>query len=178
MAYDFQVSSGLAYIKDLTVQTLRGVSDSITNAMVSSSAAIASSKLLNRIQLVYSQEDGSTVAATSGDGYPIYVCDKTNGATVKKVTAFCMDAPSGGGTEEITIDVKYADDDPTAATSILSSTISISDSQADYEPVNGTISTSDLSQGDTLMVTVAVAGSGGTQGQGLVVQVEVEEAGS
>lgn len=179
MAYDMEVRTGAAYIYDLTVKTIRGLAGMITNAMVSSSAAIASSKLVNRIQCVYQQADGANVASTSGDGAAVYVCDKTNGATIKKFTACCQDVGAGGSpAHNIAIDLFMWDDSAGSAASVLSADINITESEADYEFVNGTLSTTDMDVGDVLLVKVAVTGSGGTNPQGLVVQVEVDEEGA
>jgi len=179
MAYIFVVKDGEAFIQDLAFETVRlapGASGSITNAMVSSSAAIAVSKQVNRVLAEYRVADGTNVAATSGDGVPIYTCTQTNGATLKSVTVVCPDAPSGGDLA-FSVDVQKADESAAAAT-VLSGTISYSSTQSDYEQESGTISTATIDDGDTLLVQVAVSGSTGTQGQGLIVQLEIEEAGS
>ena len=77
--------------------------------------------------------------------------------------------------KQFTVDLKKCNQgSPTPAT-ILSSAITYSSSQADCEVVAGTISSGTLADGDTLVVEVAVSGSTGTQGQGLVVTVTVRE---
>ncbi len=180
MAYEFKLNSDVeAFIHNLTVSTLNIVSGAagwVTNAMVSSSAAIAVSKLVNRVLAEYRVADGTNVAATSGDGVPIYTCTQAGGATLKSVTVVCPDAPSGGDLA-FTVDVHKADVGAAAAT-VLSGAISYSSTQSDYEQESGTISTATIDDGDTLLVVVAVSGSTGTQGQGLIVQVEFEEAGA
>lgn len=179
MGYIFTAKDGLSFVEDLTFETLRlapGASGTLDNSMVSASAAIAASKLINRVQVEYRVADGTNVAATSGDGVPVYTCTKTNGATLKAVTVVCPDAPSGGDLA-FTVDVHKADVSAAAAT-VLSGTISYSSTQSDYEQESGTISTATIDDGDTLLVVVAVSGSTGTQGQGLIVQIEIEEAGS
>lgn len=177
--YDFEIRTGTAYIYDLTVKTLRGLAGIITDAMISASAAIASSKLVNRLQCVYQQADGANVASTSGDGVAVYACDKSNGATIQKVTACCQDVGSGGTpAHNIEIDVQMWDDSAGTAATILSETINITESEADYEFVNGTLSTTAMDPGDVLLVKVTVTGSGGTNPQGLIVQLEVDEEGA
>ena len=182
MAYDFTVRDGLAYIEDLTFKTLRlaaGATASITNAMISASAAIASSKLVNRVQATYSQLDGAAVASTTGEGYAIYTADKTSGATIRKVSALCQDVGSGGDpVHNIEIDIKKWDESGSALATVLSATIDITESESDYETVNGTLSDTAMDTGDVLVVQVTVTGAGGTAMQGLLVQVEVDEAGS
>lgn len=181
MAYQFNVPEGLSNIYDLTVGTLRGCVGMVTNAMVNAAAGIASSKLVNRHVCVYQQQDGANVASTTGEGACVYVCDKTNGATVKKVTALCQDIGSGGGpVYNIAIDVKKYDISGTALASVLTAAFNVTESEADYEMVNGTLDSAEVAMdsGDSLVVQVTYTGSGGTDMQGLIVQVEVDEEGS
>lgn len=178
MAYNLS-AKGASYIEDLTVKVLTfaaGVAGTITNAMISASAAIATSKLINRVLAEYRVPDGTTVAVTSGDGVPIYTCNKTEGATLKAVTVVCPDAPSGGDLA-FQVDI-YKADVAAAAATVLSGTISYSSTQSDYEQEVGTISNATIDDGDTYLARVTVSGSSGIQGQGLLVQVEIEEAGS
>lgn len=170
---------GSWYIQNLEAGSIAFSSGSMTNAAISASAAIASSKLVNRIQCVYQQADGADVASTAGDGIAVYACDKANGATIKKLTACCQDVGSGGSpAHNIAIDLFMWDDSAGSAASVLSADIDITESEADYEFVNGTLSTTAMALGDVLLVQVTVSGSGGTAPQGLLVQVEVDEAGS
>lgn len=177
MAFDFQ-ATGLSFIKDLTVQTVRqsGSTGWLTNAFVATGAAIAASKLVNRVLALYNVTDGTTVAVTTGDGVPIYTCNKALGATLKAVTVVCPDAPSGGDLA-FQVDIHKADVAAGAAT-ILTGTIPYSTTQSDYEQEVGVIDTAAIDDGDTLLVVVTVSGSTGVQGQGLIVQLEIEEAGS
>jgi len=181
MAYN-SVLTGTVKIEDLVFETVAlapGAAGTITNSMVSPSAAIATSKQVNRVQANYSQADNSNVASTSGDGVAVYICDKADGATIKKVSALCQDVgASGAPAHNIEIDVKRYDYSGTSLASVLSAAFSITESEADYETVNGTLSVTDMDQGDVLVVTVTVTGSGGTAPQGLLVQVEIDEEGS
>lgn len=164
------------FIQTLYVNTISIPSGSITDASVAAGAAIDADKLTNRVHATYQQADGSNVASTSGDGVAVYACDKTNGATIKKVTALCMDTGSGGApVHNIAIDVFKWDDSAGTAATILSTDIDITESQNDYDLVNGTLSDTDMDTGDVLTVRVTVTGSGGTAPQGLLVQVEIDE---
>lgn len=179
MAFIFEVKGGLAFIEDLTFKTLRmaaGATASITDVMISASAAIAASKLINRVLAEYRVQDATTVVVTAGDGEPIYTCTKTGGATLKAVTVVSPTAPTGGDLD-FDVDIQKADIGAGAAT-VLSATINYSATQSDYEQELGTITTATIDQGDTLLVVVTVSGSTGTQGKGLIVQLEIEEAGS
>ena len=175
MAYDYQFRSGMGYALDLTISTLRGCAGQVTNAMVSASAAIASSKLVNRVQAVYQQTDGANITDTTGEGVPIYVCDKTNGATIKKVSALVPDVGDTDAT--VAVQVHKYDLSTTTLATILSADIDVTASEADYETVNGTISDTDMATGDVLMVQVVYTATG-VEHQGLMVQVEIDEEGS
>lgn len=170
---------GSWFIQTLEVGTFSYSTAALTNSAISSAAAIESSKLLNRIQCGYSQADGANVASTAGEGVVVYVCDKANGATIKKVSALCQDVGSGGTpAHNIAIEVKRWDESGSTLATVLSSAVNITESESDYETVNGTLTVTDMDLGDALVVQVTVTGSGGTNPQGLYVQVEVEEAGS
>jgi len=169
-----------AYFEDATIQALTLGSGQIEDAHIASGSDIDADKLQHRHILVYQQADGSDVTSTSGDGVPIFVGTASGGYTIESVTALSPDAPSGDGTESITVDLLEADDDPSAAATVLTSTAVIDKTVADYEPVAAVINATkaDRVTGDVLMVKVTVAGTGGTQGQGLLVQVVVVESGA
>ena len=95
-------------------------------------------------------------------------------ATILAIEVACVDSPSGGD-KAFTVDLKKADQDvPTPAT-VLSGVINYSSTQADCEVETGTISSSSLVAGDSLLAVIAVSGSTGVQGQGLIVTVWVDE---
>lgn len=176
MSYSNQ-SLGTSFIEDLTVNTLRGLPACIVNSMVNAAAAIASSKLVNRICPTYKVADGTDVASTGGDGVPVYVCSKTNGATLKGVHVVCPDAPSGGD-KTFTVDVKKAAAGSAAAT-MLTTPVTYPNATADYTVrADVTPATTAIANGDTLLVVVTASGSTGTQGQGLCVLLDIDEAGS
>lgn len=177
MSYDFTLGTGK--IVSAAIGTLTGCVGQITNAMINASAAIATSKQVNRIIKTYEQADGSNVASTSGDGVAVYKCNKADGATIKEFLAFCQDVGSGGSpAHNIAIDLFMHDYSAGTSASVLSADIDITESESDYEIVEGTLSTTDMDTGDVLFVKVTVTGSGGTAPQGLCVQVEVDEEGS
>lgn len=165
---------GEGFISTLVCNTITIGTASITDANVVAGTGIAASKLEHRVHAKYVVADGTTVAATSGDGVPIYVCTKTGGATIKSVSVICPDAPSGGDLT-FTVDVKYANDTPTAATTILTGVVTYPNATSDYTVKTGTLAVTALASGDMLLAVVAVSGSTGTQGQGLLVQVEIDE---
>jgi len=143
----------------------------IKNADVSTSAEILASKMQHRFAVTYWQADGTAVAAAI---VPIYTVRGAT-ATVQAIEVQCVDAPSGGDLA-FSVDLLVADvGTPTPAT-ILTGTVAYSATQTDCEVEVGTISSASLTDGDMLLVQVAVSGSTGTQGQGLIVTVTLDEA--
>lgn len=164
------------FIQTLYVNTISIPSGSITDASVAAGAAISASKTVNRYYIPYSQEDGSNTASTSGEGVGLYTCRTTNGTTIEKVVAWCPDVGSGGApAHNIAVEVKKYDWSGTSLGTILSSAINITEAQADYADVEGTLSDTDMDTGDKLMLQVTVTGSGGTAMQGLHVGIIVAE---
>jgi len=148
----------------------------ITNAMVNAAAAIAATKVVHQFPVSYKVPDGTTVAATSGDGVPIHIVNASGGATLVAVEVSCTDAPSGGDLT-FTVDIQKADAAAAAAT-VMTSVITYPNATADYTVRPGTITTSAFDDGDTVLVQVAVSGSTGTQGEGLIVTCWFQEASS
>lgn len=146
--------------------------NTITDAMINASAEIAASKQVHYHPLHFSVCDGADVASTTGDGISIHTV-KGATATVKAVQVICNDAPSGGD-KAFTVDVKKAGSG-VSPTSILTGTIAVANGSTDYAVASGTIASPALTVGQTLLVVVAVSGSTGTQGQGLSVNVWLEE---
>jgi len=167
---------GSWYIQQLEAGSVSFSSGTLTNAAIAATAAIAASKLVNRVLARYQLADGADIAATGGDGFVIYTNNCAGAATLKSVTVVCPDAPSGGD-KAFTVDVKKAANG-TAATTVLSSPVAYSATQADYEQEAGALSVTSIPAGHTLLAVVAVSGSTGNQGQGLLVQCEIEEPGT
>lgn len=157
----------------LTSTTASLPAGTVTNAMVNGSAAIEATKLIHQFCAQYIVADGTNVAATSGDGVPIHTVYGSS-CTVAAVEVVCPDAPSGGDLK-FTVDVGYANAS-TAYTSILTAVVDYANGTTDYTALPGTLDTTSLSAEDTIMVKVAVSGSTGTQGQGLIVNVWLREA--
>ncbi|MFO8012611.1 MAG: hypothetical protein R6X20_04805 [Phycisphaerae bacterium] len=155
----------------LTAQEMNIPDGTVDDDDVEAGAGLSASKLEHQHALTYKQDDGSDVVAAVA---PLWTCRGTT-ATVVAVEAVCIDAPSGGGTEQISVDLKKCNQASPSPASILTGTIDIDDSIADCEVVAGSINTASLADGDTLVADVSVSGTGGTQEQGLVVTVTVRE---
>ena len=137
---------------------------------VAAAAGIEATKLEHQHAIHYWQADGTAIAAAI---VPVHTVRGTT-ATIIGIDVVCVDAPSGGDLA-FSVDLLVADVvAPTPAT-VLSAPVAYSETQTDCEVESGTIASATLADGDTLLVQVAVTGSTGTQGQGLIVTVTVRE---
>ena len=154
----------------LTVSGALSLTTGITNSDVGATAAIAATKLQHQHHISYHQVDGSAVVAAIA---PVYTCRGAT-ATVVGFEVACIDAPSGGDLK-FTVDLyKFDADTPTPAT-ILTGVVDYVNATPDGTVLAGTIDTAALVVGDSVAVIVAVAGSTGTQGQGMVATITVRE---
>jgi len=144
--------------------------DCVGDDQIEEAADLDASKLEHQFPITYSQADGSDIVAAI---VPIYTCRGTT-AEVIDVEVVCIDAPEGGD-KKFTVDIKKCDQSTPTPATILTAVVDYSSTQADCEVEVATISDADLTDGDTLVVVVAVSGSTGNQGQGLIVNVWIRE---
>lgn len=155
---------------EVSADTLQLKDGGIGNAKIASDAAIAATKLIHQVPIHYSQADGSDVVAAI---VPVHTVYGTTG-TIVGVEAVCVDAPSGGD-KKFTVDLKKCNaGSPTPAT-VLTGVIDYVNGTNDCTVLAGSISSASLADGDTLVVEIAVSGSTGSQGQGLIVTVTIQE---
>jgi hypothetical protein len=143
---------------------------SIGNAAISAAAGIVATKLQHQHTLNYRQNDGSDVVAAI---VPLMIV-RGVAAEVVDIEVVCIDAPSGGD-KTFTVDLGVSNAASPAPATILTTPRTYPNATADATVLVGSIATAALAAGDTLVLTVAVSGSTGTQGQGLVVTVTVRE---
>jgi hypothetical protein len=169
MALLSQIRSDLYIQGALSAQSIQYPNGSIVNEDINALAAIDASKMTHRYAVAYSQADGSDVAAAI---VPVHIVRGTT-ATIEDIEVVCVDAPSGGD-KTFTVDVQYGNAS-SALASVLSSAITYPNGTADLTVRSGTLTTTSLSAADTLVVVVAVSGSTGSQGQGLIVNIALTE---
>jgi hypothetical protein len=128
---------------------------------------IPASKLDGEYSLTLSQT-GTIAAATQY----LKAIHGTAGAVVALDAAITETLPSGDHT--VTIDLQKSTGAGAFAT-ILSATLVFNSSSTLRTVVAGSIASADLVAGDLLKLTVAVAGSTGAQGAGLIVTVTINE---
>ena len=142
---------------------------SITNASIAAAAAIDSSKVIHKFPIRYTQSGGTAVVA--GNNMLHTVVGAT--ATIESIEAI-IETPADDASRTIEIDL-LAGNASSAFASVLSATVDFANTDAARTVKTGTISSASLTDGDSLKLTVAVAGGSGNQAQGLLVTVCVSE---
>lgn len=143
----------------------------LTDAMVASGANIDADKLEHRHHIGYDQAGGSDVVSATR---MLYIA--RGAATIKKITARVTTAPTGGD-KQFTVDVQKAANGSSSWSSLLSTVITFSSADSNNTKEDGTLIGSPvLSAGDALRVVITPSGSTGSQGQGMVVSVHLDES--
>lgn len=151
---------------NLSCSTFSAPASCIGNAAVSAGAGIDADKLQHQHAKHYSQAHGSVVASAT------VVVHTVKGATgvLRSIDAVLTSACAGAAT--ITVDVYK---NSTSTGSLLSATISFSSSDAAWTEKAGTITSPNLVDGDNLVLVVVATAGGGTIGQGLSVELRIDE---
>ena len=145
-------------------------SDTVKNDNVTSGADIDADKLEHQHAIEYQQADGSDVVAAT---VPIHIVRGVSGMIVD-IEVVCQHSPSGGDLA-FTVDLQKANEGSPVLTTVLTGVITIDSTISEYEVEPGTINLANLAAGDTLALVIAVSGSTGSQGQGLIVTTTIRE---
>lgn len=140
---------------------------SVDNADVSATANIAGGKM--QMSQSYRHTQTGTIAAATEY---LSITRGTTGTIVSLEAALTEQVPSGDKT--VTIDLQKGNQS-TAFATVLSSTLTLDNTNALREVNEATITTTALADGDQLKLTVAIAGSTGDDPQGLCVDVRIYE---
>lgn len=165
------INNTRVYTAAVTLKSVSLPASCVNESQLTAGQNFAADKFMQRHVIPYYQADGSDVAAAI---VPIHIVKGATG-TIKAFEVACVDAPAGGGDKEFTVDLKIANEGTPTPASVLTAVVTIDDTIADCEVVAGTIDSADLADGDMLLVVVAVSGSTGDQGQGLIVTLTVDE---
>lgn len=168
MALAGSVSGDYQVLGRLIAQSLSLATPSVNNAMITSDANIAGTKVQGKHKKTLSQA-GTVVAATQY----VAILGGATGA-VMSVRAAITETIATGADRTVTIDVQKSTGAGAFGT-ILTSTIVFNDGSVLRTVSTATINDTTLVAGDILKITVAVAGAAGNQAQGLVVEVEYRE---
>lgn len=154
----------------LVVTTMDLPASSVADASVAPNAAIQVTKIRHLITATHKEDDETDAIDRI---VPLYIAKGTS--TIRSVTAGCLTAPTSGS-EAVTIDVKKGSVSVSPA-SILSTTMSITTSDADRVVKSGTLAVTALSNEDYLVVDINVSGDDSNVGcQGLYIDVEIDTA--
>ena len=143
----------------------------VADLNVSATAAIDADKLQHRHALNYAQADGADVVSAT---QLLHVARAAG--TLKSVEVRVTTAPTGGD-KQFTVDVQQDSDGGGSWTTQLTGVITMSSADSDDTLEAGTlIGSPTLADGDALRVVVTASGTTGSQGQGVVVTVNLDEA--
>lgn len=160
------VIEGALYVRgEISSTSLDIPAGTIVNADVAAAAAVATTKLRHRNQLLFA--DGSGTTAATGSRI-IGIVEGTVGSIIE-VRACAITANLSGAT--VAVDIHKN------GSTVLSGTIALNDTQADLAVVDGTssISSAALARGDVLEVVLTATAGGGTLALGVAVQVTIDE---
>jgi hypothetical protein len=142
----------------------------VIDANVSPVAKIQASKLQHQHAVRHTQVAGADIASKTED---IYIVRGVSG-TVVGVQVAASTAPTGGN-KLFSVDLLKGSQASAFAT-LLTGVITYDNTKTNREVASGTlVGSPTVAAGDTLRIVVAASGSTGSQGQGLVVTVQVRE---
>lgn len=145
---------------------------SIDNAALRSGQNFDASKFEQQYKLNYNQVPGTAVVAATSD---LGIVRGATGLVIGLSAALTGTAISGGSDRTITIDLQKSTGGAAFAT-LLSGLLTLNASTVVRVAAAGSlIGSPTLVAGDLLRVVVALTGSTGTQGQGLVVSASIRE---
>lgn len=129
---------------------------------------VPASKVIHQYAVQYGQAGGTAVVAVTMGLHSSY-----KDGTIVAVQVTPLVAPTGGD-KAFTVDVKKGNQ-AGAFASVLSAVVTVDNTKADRQVLSGSLSSTSLSAGDTLEVVIATSGTTGTQGQGVLVTVTIQE---
>lgn len=147
----------------LTPQLLDIPPETVTDAAVSSSAAIAAGKLEHQHQPVYAQESDT---AAADEARIVHV---VRGATATLVSVAAGAVVPAVGNAEVEVDLLKN------GTTMLTGPITLDSGQIAYERVAGAFASGALVQGDVLEITIAGTAGTGTLPKGVFAAIVVRE---
>lgn len=145
---------------------------SITNAMIEDAAEIDVDKLQRRPTILYTQPAGSDVASETKIVHMVAAA-----GTIRKIRVRPGAAPAGGD-KQYTVDVKKAADGSGSFASVLDAVTTITSADTGHTSQDADLVASPtVAADDVLQIVVTASGSTGSQGQGLTVDILIDESG-
>lgn len=147
--------------------------ESVNSDAIQTGANLDSDKLESRISKTVVQAPGADVV--TGTSY-IFVARAAG--SIKSIKVRPLTAPTGGD-KNYTVDLKRAADGSGSFSTLLTGVITVNSSSVNQTAQNGTlIGSPALLAGDCVQVVITAGGSTGSQGQGVVIEVEINENGA
>jgi len=143
-------------------------SGSITEAALKSTFRLPAAKGIHHFGKEHRQLGGADVAAKTD---LIHIASYAGSVVAFKVVT--ITAPTGGD-KAFTVDLKKSTGGGAVAT-ILSAVVTVNSTSTSLVVQSGTISSADYVAGDIFEVVVAVSGSTGSQGQGVIAEAFFDE---
>lgn len=162
-----KVDSDLQVNGNLYATTMTLPDASVANANVKANAAIGATKLEHRYKITHDFGIDAT-AAPSADVYSVIFVAET-ACTVQFFKAAMVDT---GTSTDVSFDLQKASAGSTSYSSILSSTIDITNSTADNTLQVGTVSGASLAAGDSVRVFMDYTSATGATGPFVVLVVD------
>ena len=144
----------------------------IADSNIIDSADIEASKLEHRHSINYVQDGGTDIIAATKI---IHLCRAAG--IIKSIKVRPFTAPNGGD-KQFTVDVKKAVDGSSVFSTVLSAVIIVDDSSVDHTIQNGVlIGDPSILVGDAIQIVISISGTTGNQGQGIIVNINIDESG-
>jgi hypothetical protein len=144
--------------------------NSIGDTQANPGSPLGTSKTIHRHAVRQLQADGADVASQTTLAFLARAACTIIGAQIRLSTA-----PTGGN-KQFTVDVKKASSGSVSFSSILSAAVTIDNTRTNGQVITATLSgTPTLAAGDAVQVVITASGSTGSQGQGVLVQIAIDE---
>lgn len=145
----------------------------VTNAAVPANADMDADKLEHRHSKSYVQDGGADIV----DATKLIHLARAAGS-IKSIKARVTTAPTGGD-KQFTVDVQKAADASGVWTSLMTGVITFAaaGSANDTLKTGVLIATPTFTAGSAIRVVIDASGATGSQGQGLIVEVNIDESG-
>lgn len=144
----------------------------INNNSIVAAAEISASKVVHRHAFIVGLPGGTDVVDTTA-----YIFLARAAGSIKSLKVRPLVAPTGGD-KAFTVDLKRAPDASGTFTTLLSSVVTVNSTSVDQTVQDGTlIATPSIAANDLIQVVIDATGTTGSQGQGVIVEVEIDESG-
>lgn len=150
--------------------SMEAPANSVGNNAIQGDAGIEATKVVHRFTVEYNKQVPGT--AIVADTIGIHIARAVG--KIREIEAAIIGAIATDVSRTVDIDLKKSTLTGAFA-SIMSSTIQFTNASALRTVTTGSINSEDFIAGDIFELTVAVAGGAGSQAQGLIVTITVEE---